>query len=76
MGARQLGLLLWKNSILKRRSYLGIRVPVSRSRRLSSIHFAAGCVQDHLRYTPCTTGASSGPAVIMDECVACQWRRE
>ena len=29
VSARQLGLLLWKNSILKRRSYLGKAVPVS-----------------------------------------------
>ena len=31
VSARQLGLLLWKNSILKRRSHLGKSVPVSLS---------------------------------------------
>ena len=45
MAARQLGLLLWKNSILKRRSYLGLRIPVSRGRRLAGRHFlASGCL--------------------------------
>ena len=31
VSARQLALLLWKNSILKRRSYLGTRIPVNLS---------------------------------------------
>ena len=38
VSARQLGLLLWKNSILKRRSYLGTRVPVSSRRGMSLIY--------------------------------------